>query len=188
MSESSKDFFRQEYLNQSDLMETGFGGTEAEWRHCRELILEAVDHDGKLLDLGCANGRLVHDLQVWAKDKNIKLDVYGIDFVPELIEKAKSRMPDIADHFSVVDINEYTPDQNFDYIRTELIHFQTEKLKENLERYLSKVNAGGSLITTFYDDDVGDNFKGLIEYMDKLGLGEFGVIKNDATCLVVYKK
>ena len=186
--QSTQDFFRKDYLNKSDLRETGFGGTEEEWRYCRKIILQAVDHDGKMLDLGCANGRLVSDLHSWAKEEGISLDVYGVDFVAELVEKAKKRMPEITDHFDVADINDYVPKQKFDYIRTEIIHLNPNRIKEILERYLSKLSSGGKLIISRYDDQDEDQFQRFINYIKSLKINNFDVVQNEATCLVIFKK
>jgi hypothetical protein len=56
-------FFTSHYLaagNPRD--QSGHDGNEARYRYNRMLILEAVDRDGKFLDVGCANGYLIESL------------------------------------------------------------------------------------------------------------------------------
>lgn len=186
--EKAIEHFRTDYVDKNDLRETGFGGTEEEWRFCREIITQAIDKSGTFLDLGCANGRLVFDLQKWMQEKGVNLDIFGVDFVPELIDKAQKRFPNATDHFQTADVTEYTPNRQYDYIRTELGYFPGDKVKENLQRYLTMVKTGGKLIVTKYDDDTGEEFKKFASVMTELGIGTPTFIYNEATCMAVFEK
>ena len=56
------------YLRSDDpIRQSGFGGGAERWRAERSPILEAVDGDGDLLDIGCANGYLAECLVEWAR-------------------------------------------------------------------------------------------------------------------------
>lgn len=46
---------------------SGFRGGAARWRANREVILDAVDHAGSFLDVGCANGLLLESIIAWGE-------------------------------------------------------------------------------------------------------------------------
>ncbi len=67
-----RDFVRriesleEAYLRSDDpIRQSGFGGGAERWRAERGPILEAVEGDGDLLDIGCANGYLLECLVAW---------------------------------------------------------------------------------------------------------------------------
>jgi hypothetical protein len=90
------------YLVASDpLRQSGFGGGPHRWRAERKPILQAIDGDGDLLDIGCANGFLLESLRAWALERNIALIPYGVDQGAQLIAIARARLPGFANHFWV---------------------------------------------------------------------------------------
>jgi SAM-dependent methyltransferase len=128
---------------------------------------------------------LAEDLQIWAAERGITLDVYGVDFVPELIRKAKARSGVHPDHFFVADVNTFIPGRSFDYIRSETNYF---KSPSHLQRYIDYLEPGGKLIITKYDDDTGSEFDEFEEKIRKLNWGPVSVYRNAQTCLVVIEK
>lgn len=42
--------------------QSGFNGDAAHWKRLRQVIADAIDHDGTILDVGCANGLLMETL------------------------------------------------------------------------------------------------------------------------------
>ena len=56
------------YLKEDDpIRQSGFSGGAQRWRSERGPILEAIDVDGELLDIGCANGYLLECLVRWGQ-------------------------------------------------------------------------------------------------------------------------
>ena len=88
------------YLSESDpIKQSGFGGGPERWRAERSPLLDAVDSDGEFLDLGCANGFLLESVVRWAFERGFRLEPYGLDLNPLLVQEATRRFPDIAHHF-----------------------------------------------------------------------------------------
>ena len=60
------------YLEEDDpIRQSGFGGEPARWRSEREPILDAIDGDGEILDIGCANGYLLECLMTWGRERGL---------------------------------------------------------------------------------------------------------------------
>ena len=90
----------ESYLKETDpIRQSGFGGGPERWQTERELILDAIDSNGGLLDIGCANGYLLECLINWGKKRNRKLNPFGLDINPELITLAVERFSDYNNHF-----------------------------------------------------------------------------------------
>ena len=107
------------YLAESDpIRQSGFSGGSERWRLEREPILEAVDSDGDFLDVGCANGYLLECLVGWAGKRGIRLIPYGLDQGERLIDLARRRMPQFADHFFTRNAWEWIPPRRFRYVYT----------------------------------------------------------------------
>jgi len=105
------------YLSTDDpIRQSGFLAGPERWRLERELILDAIMEDGDLLDVGCANGYLLECLLDWAAGRGICLTPYGVDIGPQLIELAKRRLPEYADHFWVANAWEWRPPRRFHYV------------------------------------------------------------------------
>ncbi len=62
------------YLESDDpIRQSGFGGGPERWRAERQPILDAVEGDGDLLDIGCANGYLLECLVAWGAERGLAL-------------------------------------------------------------------------------------------------------------------
>lgn len=182
--------FEADYLGKDGLRETGWDGTEEGWEFARRIIVNAIDHNGVLLDLGCANGRLAEDLQKWAKEKGLELEVYGVDFVPKLIEKARQRFPNHADNFTVADVNTFVPPRPVTYIRSELGYFSggQEELALQLKRYLDYIVPGGKLILTLYQGENPEDATLFKQEIQGLNLGHVEFFENYDTCVCAIHK
>jgi hypothetical protein len=88
----------QYLLGANPRAQSGTSSDERRWRSKREFILEAIDTDGDLLDVGCANGYLLQSLMAWGAERGLTLIPYGADHGPRLIELAKERLPQYASH------------------------------------------------------------------------------------------
>ena len=105
------------YLGSSDpRLQSGFGGGPARWRSEREPILDAVETDGTLLDLGCANGFLLECLRAWGAERGLALVPFGLDLSAELIEVARKRLPEFGSNFYVGNAWSWSPPHRFRYV------------------------------------------------------------------------
>jgi SAM-dependent methyltransferase len=95
---------------------SGFHGGAERWRAEREPILKAIDRDGDILDVGCANGLLLHSLVMWARQRAITLTPHGLDIGPQLVAHARRRLPAYAANLHVGDIWHWQPPQRYDFV------------------------------------------------------------------------
>ncbi len=96
---------------------SGKSGTHEDWEYSRSLIAHAIDHDGSFLDVGCANGYLLESLPDWTPHR---LDLYGLDIAPELVDLARRRLPGLANHIEAGNVLEWQPGRRFDFARANL--------------------------------------------------------------------
>ena len=140
------------YLSTDDpIRQSGFLAGPERWRNERELILDPMDEDGDILDVGCANGYLLECLVGWAAERGIRLVPYGVDIGARLIELAKRRLPQYADHFWVANSWEWHPPRRFRYVYALYDCVPDEFLREYVGRLLSHyVEENGTLIVGAY--------------------------------------
>jgi hypothetical protein len=105
------------YLAHPDpIRQSGFSAGAERWRAERGPILRAVDRDGDLLDMGCANGYLVECLVGWAAERGVRLAPHGVDIGPKLIRLARERLPSFADNFHVGNVWDWRPPRRYTYV------------------------------------------------------------------------
>ena len=122
-------------------------GKSGDWAASRRPLLLALDRDGSFLDVGCANGYLLETLTAWAAEDGIRLEPYGIDIVPELLDLARSRLPGWADRLVVANARDWRPGRRFHYVRTGLDYVPEPRRPSLLEHLLAHVVASdGRLI------------------------------------------
>jgi SAM-dependent methyltransferase len=140
------------YLKEADpILQSGFHGGALRWRQERGPILDAIDGDGDILDVGCANGYLLECLITWAKEKGLTLTPFGLDIGPQLIDLAKRRMPHFADHFWVGNAWDWPAPRKFPYVYALYDCVPVDYLAEYAERLLQRAVApGGRLILGAY--------------------------------------
>ena len=92
------------------------GGAE-HWEVTRRCIAEAVDADGDYLDLGCANGLLLESLVGWCSERGYTITPHGVDFIPELVELARQRLPAYADNFHVGNAYCWAPPRRYRFVQ-----------------------------------------------------------------------
>ncbi len=133
------------------IRQSGFGGGSERWRSERSPILEAVDSDGDILDVGCANGYLLECLVAWASERGIALIPYGLDQGARLIALARQRLPQYADHFFVGNAWDWEPPRSFRYTYTHYDCAPEGFREEYLRRLMQRaVKPGGKLIVGAY--------------------------------------
>jgi SAM-dependent methyltransferase len=156
--------FEEAYLASNDpRAQSGFSGDEARWESARRPIVETIDRDGTFLDVGCANGYLLESIVRWSQHR---IEPYGLDFSPGLVELARTRLPQWAERIFLGDALTWEPPRSFDFARTELVYVPEERRRELVERLLSYV---GRLIVCSYGsrrrdlrtDDVGAKLRSL---------------------------
>jgi SAM-dependent methyltransferase len=96
--------------------QSGFSGGRERWVEERSPLVEAIDRDGELLDVGCANGLLAADLVSWAADKGVTLVAHGVDLGEGLVQMARQRMPENRANFVVADAWHWQPGRTWDYV------------------------------------------------------------------------
>ena len=113
------------------------------------------------LDAGCGAGaRDVHHL--WS----LGFDIYGVDAVPDNIDEAKARHPEIADRVSVADMKQPLgfPDGQFDFVMCNAViqHIDPESLASTTIPELARVLKPGGILQLMFK-----NGRGVISIYDQ---------------------
>lgn len=116
-----------------------------------DLFLSLVDHDGRVLDLGCGNGLMLRHL---VTKSPYKLVPYGVDFMEPSIEQAKRMvLPEYADNFIVANVAEVELKPGFyDFIFFDPYHVHPDDRREVVARVLRACRPGGKVIFYTYRD------------------------------------
>ena len=141
------------YLLHGDpIRQSGFSGGAERWRAERSPILDAIDADGDLLDIGCANGYLLECLLRWGlEDKGLRLVPHGLDIGSNLIALARRRHPEHADNFHVGNAWDWRPARRYRYAYMLYDCLPLGYLAEGVGRLLAQVvEPGGRLIIGAY--------------------------------------
>lgn len=133
------------------IRQSGFSGGPERWRAEREPILDAIEEDGEILDLGCANGYLLWSVVEWARERDITLEPYGLDVGPRLIERARCRFPKHPANFSVGNAWDWRPPKRFRYVYALYDCVPLDFLAKYVERISTRmVLPGGRVIIGAY--------------------------------------
>jgi len=140
------------YLQSDDpIAQSGFGGGPERWLAEREPILDAIDGDGDLLDIGCANGYLLRCLVDRGAERGLHLTPHGVDIGPRLIDLARAMHPVHAANFHIANAWDWRPDRRFRYVYTLYDNVPETLLAPYLRRLLDRVvDPGGRLIAGAY--------------------------------------
>jgi 2-polyprenyl-3-methyl-5-hydroxy-6-metoxy-1,4-benzoquinol methylase len=65
--------------------QAGHGGDAATWEASRGFIAEALHRSGTFLDVGCASGILMESVHRWGAARNLVIEPYDLDIVPEFV-------------------------------------------------------------------------------------------------------
>lgn len=140
------------YLKETDPQrQSGSGGGAKRWRGKRGVILQAIDSDGDFLDIGCANGYLLECLCMWAREKNVILNPFGVDLGKRLIQLARSRFPNQKNHFWTTNAWDWAPPKKFRYVYSLCDCVPYDFLEEYIWRLKQRyVEKDGTLILGSY--------------------------------------
>ncbi|HEU0303262.1 MAG TPA: class I SAM-dependent methyltransferase [Gaiellaceae bacterium] len=140
---------------ESPRAQSGHSGDEARWEGARRLLLDAIDGDGSVLDVGCANGHLMECLQAWAAEDGITLEPWGLEISAELADLARDRLPRWRERIFVGNAVHWTPGRRFDYVRTNVDYAPPPRRAELLRHLLDHVVAPrGRLVVGVYNEEV----------------------------------
>lgn len=157
---------------------SGFGGTAQEWRGNREMILDGVDRDGTLLDVGCANGLLMESVHRWAAERGLRVEPYGVDLGANLVTAARERLPRWADRIEVGNAIDYEP---ADGRRFTFVHMLLELVppahRDAMLRHALEVlvEPGGRLLVSKYAPAGGTDLTDAADELRALGFPVAGV-------------
>jgi SAM-dependent methyltransferase len=160
------------------------GETFQEWKGERFYITAAINSNGKILDIGCANGFLLRCLQEWSY---YALESYGIDINREFIEETEKFFPSQKENFRVYDLRKiknlfkkgFPCKYKFIYWGVwDNWWFEKEDELKVLRTLLDAVVCGGRLILGFYRPE--GKGKEKIEKLKNKGFKFSDVIENYA--------
>jgi len=142
--------------------QSGKGGDAAAWEYARRLVCDAIHRDGTFLDIGCANGLLMEDLQRWAVADGHAIEPYGVDISAGLADLARVRCPKWADRIHTANANGWMPPIRYDFVRTGLDYVPAASRQAYLQHLMDHVVApGGRLIIGVHnlaeDDPLADD-------------------------------
>jgi len=116
-----------------------------------DLFLSLIDHDGKVIDLGCGNGLMLRHLLTKSK---YRLIPYGVDFIEESIRQAREViLPMYAENFKVGNIVDIDLGANsFDFIFFDPYNVHSDDMQGMIDKLLRACKSGGKVIFYTYKD------------------------------------
>ena len=113
--------------------QSGKTGTAEDWVYARALVADAIDRDGTLLDVGCANGYLMECLPGWTR---FHVEPYGLELSRALARLARERRPEWSDRIWVGNAVDWRPPRTFTYVRTGLEYAPPRRRRDLVEHLL----------------------------------------------------
>jgi hypothetical protein len=133
------DALAEAYLAESDpRWQSGFDGDPELWREARAFLLDAIPNSGSFLDVGAATGHLIECLAIWGRERNIELNVFGLELSPRLAAEARRRLPAVADHIYTGNVIDWQPLRRFTYVRTGLEYVPRAQAPALIRRLLDR--------------------------------------------------
>ena len=164
--EHTKEILENAYVAHSDSepwRQSVMSGPEERWISLRKPIIECLHRSGSFLDIGCANGYLLECILKWADERRLQIDPYGVDISPRLVEMARRRLPEYAEHIFEANSYEWTPPIKFDYVRTELVYVPAEYERAYVEAIFTRyLKPDGRLILAGYMEGLPDPERGCL--------------------------
>ncbi len=115
------------------------------------VFLSLIDHDGKVIDLGCGNGLMLRHL---VSRSRYRIVPYGIDFIEESIRQAREIvLPEYAENFTVGNIVKVDlGSETFDFIFFDPYDVHPDDLETMVDRLVEACRPGGKIIFYTYAD------------------------------------
>lgn len=130
---------------------SGSTGDAIHWEARRRVIVDAFDHDGTWLDVGCANGLLMETLTAWAMEKGVRLEAYGLEISARIAERARVRLPRWAERIWTGNVMTFEPAIRFDYVTALPEYVEPASRRDLIERLaLVYLKPGGRIILSCY--------------------------------------
>ncbi len=107
-----------------------------------KLISKKLKNSKSFLDIGCANGNFIFNLQ--KKNNNIKY--YGVDISKKLLNIAKTNNTNDNIYFEKANIDYYKPNKKFDIVNASGMLTNYEDFKIPLKKWIKLVKKDGILI------------------------------------------
>lgn len=116
-----------------------------------DLFLSLIDHEGRVIDLGCGNGLMLRHLLTRSK---YKLIPHGVDFIEESIKQAKEViLPVHAENFKVGNIVDMDFGANsFDFIFFDPYDVHPDDMQGMIDKLLKACKPGGKIVFYIYKD------------------------------------
>ncbi|MDE1824879.1 MAG: methyltransferase domain-containing protein [Candidatus Micrarchaeota archaeon] len=153
------------------------------WKDSREFLAGTINHDGSILDVGCANGLLLRCLEEWCR---YRLIPYGIDVNPERIQTAKALFPGHISNFAVMRASDVEGIEaagfpaRFDFVYFNVLDDWALDKKEETDtitKLLRLVLPNGRLVLGFYGIDAAAS-EAKIKRLEDLGFDLTGSVHN----------
>jgi hypothetical protein len=132
---------------------SGFGGDAGEWRRARIGITAGIESDGTFLDVGCANGLLMESVHRWCAERDVRVEPFGVELAPGLVELARRRLPFWADRIWLGNAIDWVhpTGMKFDYVHTLLDCVPLDARRRLISHQLARiVRPGGRLLVSHY--------------------------------------
>jgi hypothetical protein len=110
---------KQAYLSADNPYgQAGHNGDASSWEAARSFIAAALHRNGSFLDAGCAaSGIMMESVQRWGAAKNLSIEPYGLEIIPECAEMARRRLPQWAGRIFTGNIRTWRPlGEKFTYV------------------------------------------------------------------------
>jgi SAM-dependent methyltransferase len=135
--------------------QSGYSGTDEDWRQARGLVADAIPRSGTFLDVGCASGLLMECVHAWCRERGLVVEPYGLDIAPELAELARTRLPHWAHRVYEGNVATWTPLIRFDFVRTGLEYVPRDDRRALVGRLLARfLQPGGRLLIGPYTEEL----------------------------------
>lgn len=123
----------------------------ANWEPKRRLIADAFDHAGTWLDVGCANGLLMHTLTQWTEAKGVHIEPYGLDLSARIAHRARLRYPQWANRIWTGNVMMWAPPFRFDYVTLLPEYVPANRFAGMIDKVSRTfLNPGGRLVVSSY--------------------------------------
>ena len=137
----------REVFSDLDRVNRVLGGNQITLSGLQKLLRNSLWQEPlKILDVGCGNGSMLRNVALWGRQRNIRMELLGVDLNATAIEIAREQSSDFPEiSFRVMDVlSTRFSEWNFDVILCTLTlhHFRDEEIFEFLERLSDKARIG----------------------------------------------